>query len=168
MWLWIFLGGNLHHHPQQEFLRLAKTAFFSRCFKRFRYKQYIIYIFVISFHLIFFFFTNGISSKKSICSKYSREDWRFSLKFKCERFYSTWNIKIFYFKPKILIDFNWTYITEEAVALMFSVKKLFLACNIIKKEALAQVFSCEFWKIFKSTFFYLDTSGGCFYNWYYD
>ena len=28
------------------------------------------------------------------------------------------------------------------------------ACNFIKKETLAQVFSCEFCKIFKNTFFY--------------
>ena len=27
------------------------------------------------------------------------------------------------------------------------------ACNFIKKETLAQVFSCEFWKISKNTFF---------------
>ena len=29
-----------------------------------------------------------------------------------------------------------------------------LTCNFIKKESLAQVFSCEFCKIFKNTFFY--------------
>ena len=28
-----------------------------------------------------------------------------------------------------------------------------LACNFIKRETLAQVFSCEFWAIFKNTFF---------------
>ena len=28
-----------------------------------------------------------------------------------------------------------------------------LACNFIKKETLAQVFSCEFWEISKTTFF---------------
>ena len=27
------------------------------------------------------------------------------------------------------------------------------ACNFIKKETLAQVFSCEFWEIFRKTFF---------------
>ena len=27
------------------------------------------------------------------------------------------------------------------------------ACNLIKKETLAQVFSCEFYKIFKNAFF---------------
>ena len=26
-------------------------------------------------------------------------------------------------------------------------------CNFIKKETLAQLFSCEFWEIFKNTFF---------------
>ena len=28
------------------------------------------------------------------------------------------------------------------------------ACNFIKKETLAQVFSCEFWEISKNAFFY--------------
>ena len=28
------------------------------------------------------------------------------------------------------------------------------ACNFIKKETLAQVFSCEFWEISKDIFFY--------------
>ena len=27
------------------------------------------------------------------------------------------------------------------------------ACNFIKKEILAQLFYCEFWEIFKNTFF---------------
>ena len=66
---------------------------------------------------------------------------------------------------------------EEAVAKTCSVKKLFLeilqnsyentcarvsffnkvvgaACNFIKIEILAQVFSCEFYEISKNTFFY--------------
>ena len=37
------------------------------------------------------------------------------------------------------------------------------ACNFIKKETLAQVFSCEFYKISKNTFFSQNTSGGCFF-----
>ena len=32
--------------------------------------------------------------------------------------------------------------------------EVFRACNFIKKEALAQVFSCEFWEISKNTFPY--------------
>ena len=35
----------------------------------------------------------------------------------------------------------------------FTVKHLCLACNFIKKETLAQVFSCEFRENFKNTFF---------------
>ena len=31
------------------------------------------------------------------------------------------------------------------------------ACNFIKKETLAQVFSCEFCEIYKSTFYYRTT-----------
>ena len=54
----------------------------------------------------------------------------------------------------------------EAVARRCSVKKLLLeisqnsqenkpeACNFIKKDTLAQVFSCEFCEISKNTFFY--------------
>ena len=38
-----------------------------------------------------------------------------------------------------------------------SVKNFFIqACNVIKKETLAQVFSCEFYEISQNTF------GGCF------
>ena len=37
------------------------------------------------------------------------------------------------------------------------------ACNFTKKETLAQVFSYEFFKISKITFFQ-NTSGSCFYN----
>ena len=44
----------------------------------------------------------------------------------------------------------------EAVARRCSVKKVFLerACNFIKKETLALVFSCEFWEISKNTVSY--------------
>ena len=35
-------------------------------------------------------------------------------------------------------------------------------CNFINKYTLAQVFSCEFCEIFKSTFFLWNTSCGCF------
>ena len=34
----------------------------------------------------------------------------------------------------------------------------------IKKETLAQEFSCEFWEISKNTFFLLNTADGCFWN----
>ena len=40
----------------------------------------------------------------------------------------------------------------EAVAQRCSVKKVFV-CNFIKKDTLAQVFSCEFCKISKNTLF---------------
>ena len=73
----------------------------------------------------------------------------------------------FYCPTKITISIN---IFAEAVARRCSVKKVFLeisqnslesTCtrvpflmNVIKKETLAQVFSCEFCKISKSTFSY--------------
>ena len=53
--------------------------------------------------------------------------------------------------------------TTEAVVRRCFVKKVFLeilrssqaqACNFIKKESLAQMFSCEFCEISKNTFFY--------------
>ena len=34
-------------------------------------------------------------------------------------------------------------------------------CNYIKKEALTQVFYCEFCNIFKNSFFLTNNSGGC-------
>ena len=39
------------------------------------------------------------------------------------------------------------------------------ACNFIKKEALAQVFSCEFWENSKNTFFYRTPLVAAFYLW---
>ena len=38
--------------------------------------------------------------------------------------------------------------------------------GFIKKETLAQVFPCEFYGIFKNTFFSQNISGGCFWRWY--
>ena len=45
-------------------------------------------------------------------------------------------------------------IDAETVVRRFSVNQ---ACNFIKKEPLAQVFSCEFCEIFKNIFFYRTT-----------
>ena len=39
----------------------------------------------------------------------------------------------------------------------------FAACNFIKKETLAQVFSCQFCEISKNTFSYRTPLGECFY-----
>ena len=50
--------------------------------------------------------------------------------------------------PKYLIDYQ-------------NVKIRLQACNLIKKEALALVLSCEFFEISKNTFFHR-TPGGCF------
>ena len=52
---------------------------------------------------------------------------------------------------------------------LFLMKLQAKACNFIKKETLAQVFSCEFWESFKNTFSYrtaLSTFSysGCFWN----
>ena len=59
---------------------------------------------------------------------------------------------------------------ENTCASVFFLMKLQAkACNFIKKETLAQVFSCEFWESFKNTFSYktaLSTFSysGCFWN----
>ena len=76
---------------------------------------------------------------------------------------------LFFVQQKIL-----TVLNGEAVSRRCNVKKVFLifflkfagkyvslffnkvagaARNFVKEDALAQVFSCEFWKIFKNTFF---------------
>ena len=39
-----------------------------------------------------------------------------------------------------------------------------MACSFIKKETLKQVFSCEFWEIFKNTFFYRTPPGNRFWK----
>ena len=48
---------------------------------------------------------------------------------------------------------------ENACAsVFFEIKLQAQACNFIKKETLAQIFSCKFYEISKNTFF-KDTSG---------
>ena len=42
---------------------------------------------------------------------------------------------------------------NTCVRVSFLIKLQAEACNFIEKETLAQVFSCEFWEIFKNTFF---------------
>ena len=58
----------------------------------------------------------------------------------------------------LLQKFKNCILSIEAVAPSCSVKKMFLeisqACNFIKKETLAQVFSCEFCESSKNTFSY--------------
>ena len=43
----------------------------------------------------------------------------------------------------------------------FLIKLLASGCSFTKKEALAQVFSCEFCEIFKNIFFYKTPEGDC-------
>ena len=49
---------------------------------------------------------------------------------------------------------NFTKFTGKHPARVSFLKKLQAACNFIKTEALAHVFSCEFSKISKNTFSY--------------
>ena len=53
---------------------------------------------------------------------------------------------------------------NTCVRVSFLIKLQALTCNFIKKEALAQVFFCEFYEIFKNTFFYRTPTGDCFFN----
>ena len=46
------------------------------------------------------------------------------------------------------------YSQENIYARVSFLIKFQVACNFIKKETLAQVFSCEFYEISKNTFFY--------------
>ena len=85
----------------------------------------------------------------------------------------------------IMISSIFQMFLAEAVAQRCSVNKLFFkisqilqestcarisflimlqadSLSFIKKETLAHVFSCKFYEIFKSTFFWRHTSGGCF------
>ena len=51
-------------------------------------------------------------------------------------------------------------VLEPVLNLGIQEKYLCQACNFIKKETLAQVFSCEFYGISKNTFSYRTPSGG--------
>ena len=77
----------------------------------------------------------------------------------------------------VLYGFIWFYIVLDVLHVQFSsvhyisfgkegaTGDLLLrveACNFIKKETLAQVFSCKFCEIFKNTIFYGTTPGDCF------
>ena len=69
-------------------------------------------------------------------------------------------------KPLTGITLKWLFLNSEAVARRCSVKKVFLEISQnsqghkvaglrpLKKEILAQVFSCEFYEIIKHTFSY--------------
>ena len=46
------------------------------------------------------------------------------------------------------------FISQENICASVSFLITLQACNLINKETLAQVFSCEFCEIFKNTFFY--------------
>ena len=50
---------------------------------------------------------------------------------------------------------------NTCVRVSFLIKLLPEACNFIKKEALAQVSSCEFCENFKNTFFYRTSPVAC-------
>ena len=61
---------------------------------------------------------------------------------------------------KIVVLKHFTKLTEKHLcqSLFFNADNAF---NFIKKETLSQVFSSEFCEIFKSTFFFQNTSSGC-------
>ena len=58
------------------------------------------------------------------------------------------------FCKKVFLEISQNSQENTCVAVSFLIKLQALACNFIKKETLAQVFSCEFFKISKYTFCY--------------
>ena len=66
--------------------------------------------------------------------------------------------EMFFKKGALKISLN----SQENSCARDSFLIMFLIINVIKKETLAQVFSCEFCEIFNNTFFSQNTSGGCF------
>ena len=55
---------------------------------------------------------------------------------------------------------NFTKFTEKHLRQSFLFNEV--TYNFMKKKTLAHVFSCEFYEIFKNTFFLKNTFGGCF------
>ena len=59
---------------------------------------------------------------------------------------------------------NFSNFTDKHLYQSLFFNKIVDAAFFIKKEILAQVFSCKFWEIFKNIFFYKTLSGGCFWK----
>ena len=117
-------NGKLHFFCACEFHRLVQELKLGLCRKDTEDKSITSSARVSSFcksstfilyisKSLFIFHKLNIKQKNK-CSKYSQEDWRFSLKFKCERFERfrrferTGIFKFLNFKREILMDFNWT------------------------------------------------------------
>ena len=58
------------------------------------------------------------------------------------------------FTRKHLCQVSFLIKLQSSARILFLIKLQASACNFIKKETLALVFSCEFCEIFKNTFFY--------------
>ena len=54
--------------------------------------------------------------------------------------------------PKVFLELSQNSQEKQLCQCLFFNKVAGLACNFIKKETLAQVFSCEFWEISKNNF----------------
>ena len=65
-----------------------------------------------------------------------------------------WSSRPEVFCKKVFLEISQNSQENAYVAVSFLIKLQALACNFIKKETLAQVFSCEFFKISKYTFCY--------------
>ena len=63
------------------------------------------------------------------------------------------NISLSLYHITSVLDLTKTKKSSEPVVWRCSVKKMSSSCNFIKKETLAQLFSSQFCKIFKSIFF---------------
>ena len=58
------------------------------------------------------------------------------------------------FLKKMFLEISQNSQESTCARVSFLIKLQVEACNLIKKETLAQVFSCEFWEISKNTFFH--------------
>ena len=57
-------------------------------------------------------------------------------------------------KKKVLLEILQNSQENSSARVSFLMKLQTEACNFIKKETMTQVFSCEFYKIYKNTFSY--------------
>ena len=83
---------------------------------------------------------------------YSRNDINPSTQIKFQKIKHTEAVTIMFYE-KSVIEISQNSQENTCARVSFLIKLQVLACNLIKKETLAQVFSCEFCKMFKNNFF---------------
>ena len=92
-----------------------------------------------------------LSQQRNTCSKSATETLEVTEDKPNESIFTKSSHRRWFYKKMFL---NISQISQENTCAKASyLRKLPEACNFIKKETLAQVFSCEFCEIFKNTFF---------------